>query len=371
MQTTVKENHMVSPYFLFFLIHSSQTGISMLNFQSNIIKGAGQDAWLSVLLYGLFLNVIYLMMLYIIKQSSSGDIISFHKDIFGNVIGGLLNIILASYFAMISVSIIHTYIDLLQIWVFDGITSIEFSLLFCILIYYIVSGGFRIITAICFWGVVIPSMVVSFVFYLFAYVDISYIQPLFQHKISDYFRSAIEVVPTYLGFELVLVILPFIRGGIKAKKWGHFALLVTTLLYTLLTIVTFIFFTQGKLEKLTWPTLTMIKIIRFPFLERIEFIFIFTWLLVILAPICLYLWSAIRCVKFTFTKIKPTYILLFFLGTFVFINSKLIDMTVSYYFDRLATFGGIILLFVYIPLLFLIALLRNFIKMVRNLKMNS
>ncbi|WP_102348774.1 GerAB/ArcD/ProY family transporter [Bacillus sp. Marseille-P3661] len=366
MNSMVKENKMVSPYFLFFLMHSAQTGVVVLSFQSHIIRGAGHEAWLPVLAIGLMMHVMFLMMLHILKHSSAGDILSFHRDVFGKVFGGILNIIVACYFSIVSLFTLHTYIDILQIWVFDGIASWEFSLLFSVLIFYIVAGGFRIVTAIAFWGVVIPSFLLLSLLYLFNYVDLSYLFPLFQHGAKDYFVSAKEAAPIYLGFETVLVIFPFIKDREKASKWGHLALLCTTILYTIITIITFVFFTQGKLQHLTWPTLTMIKIIQFPFLERFEFIFIFTWLLVVMPVICILLWSAIRSIKLTIPKAQPTYILICLVTAFHFVNSQFIDIEFSHILAKIVNNSGLIFLFCYIPLLFLISVVRNKIKKIRS-----
>lgn len=359
MNSMVKENTMVSPYFLFFLMHATQTGIGVLNFQSKIAKGAGQDAWLSVLAFGLMTNILFFMILHILNKSSAGDILSFHKEVFGKFIGSTLNIIMGCYFSLVSLFTLHRYIDILQIWVFDGIAGWEFSLLFSILIFYIVAGGFRVITGVTFWGVVIPGLIMLSFSYMFSYADVSYILPLFQHRGMDYVISAKEIAPSYLGFETVLVFYPFIKNREKARKWGHLALLYTTVLYTFITIITFMFFTQRKLEHLTWPILTMIKIIKFPFLERFEFIFIFTWLLGVMPVICITLWSAIRSIKITIPKVRPTFILIGLLAIFHYTNSKLIDIEISNIFSTIIGYCGLVFLFCYIPLMFLISVIRK------------
>ncbi|MFS0820212.1 GerAB/ArcD/ProY family transporter [Bacillus sp. 1P02SD] len=362
MNSRISENKLVSPFFLFFLIHASQTGITVLRYQGNVINGAGHDAWVSILILGLSLHLLFFMMLFILKQSTAGDILSFHKDIFGKYLGGALNIGLAVYFSLAGLGVLYSYIDALQIWVFDGINSWEYALLLCCLIYYLVSGGFRVITGIAFWGVIIPGFLTLSFFYLIGFAEVTYVFPLFQYNVQDYLISATESVPLFLGFETALVYFPFIKNGTKASKWGHIALLYTTLLYVGITILTFMFFSQGKLQHLTWPTLTMIKIIQFPFLERFEFIFIFTWLLVIIPVICIYLWSAVRAIKLTIPKIKSTYILFFFLVAYLFTNSILIDMFYTQLISKMIKYNGMLFLFIYIPLLFVISLIRHFIK---------
>ncbi|SEM76039.1 spore germination protein (amino acid permease) [Mesobacillus persicus] len=362
MNSIVKESNMVSPYFLFFLMHSTQTGIGVLKFQSHIVKGAGHDAWVSVLAFGLLLHIIFFMMLYILKQSSNGDILSFHKDVFGKYFGGALNLFLAGYFLLFSLFAFHNYIDILPVWVFDGITPWEYSLLLSVIILYIVSGGFRIVTAISFWGVVIPSFLLLSFLYLLQYAEVSYLQPVLQYGMKDYLISAKEAAPVFLGFETILVFYPFIKNRETSSKWGHIALFYTTILYTSITIITFLFFSQGKLEHLTWPTLTMIKIITFPFLERFEFIFIFTWLLVVMPVICITMWSAIRSIKLTIPKVKPTYLLVGLLVVFHFVNVQLNEIQYSIPFAKIVNYSGLIFLFGYIPFLFLIAVIRKKMK---------
>jgi spore germination protein (amino acid permease) len=362
MQSKVKENLMVSPYFLFFLIHGSQIGISVLNYQSRIGGGAGQDAWVSIVAAGLSTNLLFFMMMHIMKHSSRGDLLSFHTDTFGKIIGSMLNLLVSLYFGAAGLLVMYSYIELLQIWVFDGISNWEYALVLSLLAYYLVSGGFRVVTGLSFWGVIIPSFLLLTMIYLFNYREFTYLMPFFNHGIKDYFYSATQSGTMYFGFETVLVFFPFIKNGKAASKWGHLGLLYTTLLYLLVTVITFMFFTQGKLKLLTWPTLTMIKIISFPFLERIEFIFIFTWLFVILPVICIYLWSAVRAVKITLPRIKPTLILLLFIASYYLYSSLLVDIFYTDLLTNVVKYSGFTFLYGYIPLLFIISIVKAMLK---------
>lgn len=359
MQSKVKESAMVSPYLLFFLIHGSQTGIGVLRFQSTIIKGAEQDAWVSVLGVGLSLHILFLMILHIIRNSSQGDIISFHTDTFGKIIGSILNIILSLYFLSSGLIVVHSYIEILQIWVFDGIPSWEFSLVICVLLYYIVSGGFRLITGIAFWGLIIPSFLWFSIFYIMRFANLTFIMPFFNHGLKDYLLSAKESGFNYLGFESVLVYFPFIKNGMKESKWGQFGLLYTTIITLLIVFVSFTFFSQGKMAHLSWPTLSMIKVIQFPFLERFEFIFLFTWLLVIFPVISINVWSSVRIFKKTFRRLKPTFVLIFILFGYYLFNSNVVDTVQEQRLNTLVSTSGIIFIYLYIPFLFIISFIKS------------
>jgi spore germination protein (amino acid permease) len=358
MKQSVHENAMVSPYLLFFLIHASQTGISFLNFQSKISKGAGQDAWVSVLLMGLSLHLILYCMLHIVNNSSQGDLTSFHTDIFGRWIGGLLNVIVALLFSLLGLFVLYSYVDILQIWVFTGISAWELSFLLCLLMYYLVYGGFRIITGIAFWGVIIPSGLWLLSGGIFQYLELNHILPVFNHDWNDYVVSIKETGPMFFGFETMLIYFPYIKNGAQNSKWAHRGLLYTTALYFVVTVLSFMFFDQGKLQYLTWPTLTMIKVVSLPFMERFEFIFIFIWLLVVLPVICIYIFSATRALKRTIPQFKSSYILLFLTTCYFLFNGLAEDMRFSETIQVWVKYLGFIFIFGYIPLLFCISLLK-------------
>ena len=85
-------------------------------------------------------------------------------------------------------------------------------------------------------------------------------------------QSALE----FLGFETILIFYPFIEKG-KSLKDGLMQEFFSTLIYVVLAIVSFMYYSEGQLNHTIWPTLTMLKIIKVPFIQRFEYIIIFVW----------------------------------------------------------------------------------------------
>lgn len=52
MKTVIKDQFLVSPFLVLFLIHGMQYGVGVLSFQRDIAKFVGHDAWISILLSG-------------------------------------------------------------------------------------------------------------------------------------------------------------------------------------------------------------------------------------------------------------------------------------------------------------------------------
>src|SRR5690606_34515961 len=62
MNGEVKQNKTVSPYLLYFVMHTTQTGIGVLGFQVPMVNAAGTDSWLSLLVTGAAFHIVIFMM---------------------------------------------------------------------------------------------------------------------------------------------------------------------------------------------------------------------------------------------------------------------------------------------------------------------
>lgn len=360
MEQLVPEKAKVSPFLVFFLIHTMQYGVGVLGFQRIIALTAGYDAWISVIIAGLAIHVIVWMM-YKILETVDGDIISAHAFVFGKKIGKLLSLPFVIYFILIADTLLRTFIEVIQVWMFQDMSTFWYSLAFCVLGIYIIFGGFRAVTGVGFFGTVLPAYLIFSFLFTIPYADIKNLQPIFDHSIKDLLMASFQMSLTYLGYEILLFFYPFIKEPQKSKKWAHLGVLYTTFLYTLITIVTFSYFSEGQLQKNIWATLTMWKIVEMPFVERFEYIGIANWNLVIVPNFCIAIWCATRVLK-RVTNIKQKYgVLLTSLIVLITINlfktreqiSTLIDYTgrISFYLN-----------YFYIPLLFLLVLIVKKVK---------
>ncbi|MGR5881618.1 GerAB/ArcD/ProY family transporter [Bacillus cereus] len=159
--------YQVSPYMVFFLIITIQLGVGMLGFERISAKLVGNDAWISTLLFGISVNVM-IWIIYQILNQGNGDIIAINQNVLGKWIGGLLNFIFLSYIVLLGATTLHTYIEVVHVWMFPSISSWVIAGAFLGLCYYIVTGGFRVVAGIGFFGIVIPSILIFTFFLSFA-----------------------------------------------------------------------------------------------------------------------------------------------------------------------------------------------------------
>lgn len=369
MNVKIKEQFLVSSFFTFFLITTSQTGVGLLSFQNSIVKIAGRDSWISVLITGLFFHIILWMMYKILTDSdsnSSNDIISLHVFCFGKYIGNFLSILMACYFIVIAIVVFCNYILILHVWAFPNIKVWELGLFIALINYYIVSGGFRVLTGISFLGTITPILLfMIFLFFPIQYAKFNNLLPIFNLSLLDLLKSSKVSSIIFIGFESLLVYFPLIKNAKKSAKWAHLGVLYTTILYTLVAIISILFFSQGQLLHSAWPTLVITKIIEFPFIERFEYIFIFSWLFVVVPTMCIPLWCTTRIVK-RISKVKPRIPLTISISIMIIVSYFLDTPSKIQLLSDIVSNIGFYFLVCYIPLLFLITLAIRRLKKIVN-----
>ncbi|MBT2722255.1 GerAB/ArcD/ProY family transporter [Bacillus sp. ISL-46] len=359
-QQLVPEKVKISPFLVFFIVHTMQFGIGVLGFQRVIAQIAGYDAWIAVIIAGLSTHII-LWMMYKIVETADGDIISAHIFVFGKKMGKLMSLPFVLHFLLAAIITLRTFIEVIQAWMFQDLSTFWYSLAFCGLAIYIIFGGLRTVTGVAFFGVVLPAYLIFTFLFTIPYADTRNLLPIFDHSIKDLVMASYQMSFTYSGYGVLLYLYPFIKEPQKSKKWAHLGVLLTTFLYTLLTIATFAYFSEGQLQKNIWATLTMWKIVEMPFVERFEYIGIANWNIIILPNFCIALWCASRIVKRVINLKQKYGVLLLSMVILITINilkTRQQINTLSDYIGKIDFF----LNYGYVPLLFFMILIVKKVK---------
>jgi spore germination protein AB len=360
MSERVPEKAKVSGFLVFFLIHSMQMGVGVLGFQRIIALHAGYDAWISVLFAGLLLHPVVWMM-YKMAGIAGGDIVSIHQYTFGKMLGKWISVLFILYYSLLSLTALRAFIEIIQVWMFQDLSTFWFALAYLLLAIYIINGGFRTVTGIAFLGVVTPFYLIFIFLYTVPFSDFSQLLPIFDHRLKEIATASYFMSFTFLGPEFLLSYYPFLKDPEKSHKWAQGGLVFTTILYLYLTILSFAYFSEGQLQRNVWATLSMFKIVEMPFVERFEYIGIASWFVVILPNICISLWAGTRMLKRTF-RVKQKYGV-FAISLVCLIPASMLKTReqISHLIDYTGHIG-FFLNFGYIPLLLVAVLIAKKVK---------
>jgi spore germination protein (amino acid permease) len=344
-----KEDKMVSPYFVFYLIHAMQIGVGILGFERVIVQSAGYSSWIAILTSGAsIIGLIWVS--YRILNKGNNDIVAIHADIMGKWIGGFFSLLFSLYFFAFALVVLRSYVEVLQVWVFPEVSEWIFVLIIIFLAYSYVTGGFRVVTGVSYLGILygLPLLLVKF--YPLQYADYGNLLPVLNASPAQLFKASKEMTLNFLGFETLFMFYPFIKDGPKSEKWAYFGVLFSIFIYLLTAFVTFVYFNQEQLKGTIWATLTLWKIVDLIIVERFEYIGISVWFFTILPNICIGLWCASRGLNRLFPVTQRNALRIFCLLLF-FISILLTDRQQIDVLQKAVSQMGLYTIYFYLPCL--------------------
>jgi len=330
--TQLNPKEMINAYLLFFVVHSAQIGVGIQGFQRIIYQDARQDAWISVLIAGIATHIVTFCMIKTLDIYGSHDLYGIQQDIFGKWMGNFLNALYVTYWFL--------------------------SATLLVIIIYAFTGGLRVIVGVSFFSIILSLWILPMLAFPIKYASAESLFPILENDIRSILKGAHSMTFTIIGFEILNVIYPFVKDKKNIRKPVHLGLLFTTLIYLVVMMVSIAYYSEGKLLKTIWATLTLFSFISFPFIERFEFIAVCFWMLIIIPNLCLYLWAAyrgaIRLVKIRAT----TFVWLFSFIVFIFtmiIQTRTEINTINTLFGNIAFY----VIFIYPILLWILAILKK------------
>lgn len=287
----IKQNLMIPTFYLFFIISSMQTAVGILGLPKYIFSKAQHDSWISIIIAYVFMMIVVSVMFIILNQYENADIIGIQVDMFGKWLGKALGTIYVAHFFLTLLSILLTYIQLVQIFLYPTMPAFFLGLLMLIIIVYSVLGGIRTIVGVVFIFFFLASWILILLYEPMTQMELSHFQPMFQASLPDLLRGAKTTSYTFVGFEVLLFIYPFIEKKKKAKLPVYLGITFTTIIVLVTTLISIGYYSPHDFEKMDWPVLTLFKGVSFSFLERFDYLVVMEWMMVSVSTLILLMWT--------------------------------------------------------------------------------
>jgi spore germination protein (amino acid permease) len=296
-----------------FLIHGIQVGTGVLQLPRMVAEKAGMNGWISIICGWILSVVASLIIIQIMKKHPQKTLMDIITQYFGKWIGKLSSILLIVYFAVVSFTIIQKSILFIQTWLLPGTASYILMFLFAIPTYIIARNGTRIIGR--YAELVFFLMLWMPLFYLFALNQNHHwlhLLPLFKN-IQQIFMATQSTIISFLGFEITFLLYPFLKTKKAASMGIIIANSLSLLVFLFVTFACFIFFSPDEITQYYEPTISMLKVVEFRFIERMEIIFLAFYLFVLSTTWIPYMYSTVFCATWLFDKEDHKNYLLVFL----------------------------------------------------------
>ncbi|MBD7968497.1 GerAB/ArcD/ProY family transporter [Paenibacillus gallinarum] len=316
------KNMMLHAYLLFFIIINTQVGVGIFTFQRVVYEASMRDAWISVIVAGLVTHLIMWLIVRTLQKYKSADLFGIHYDLYGKWIGMVFNLLYIVYYFLVTFAVMRNYSSVVQAWIFPDIPTWVLILLISCLAFYAAMGGIRVIVGICLFSFIVTLLTVLLFHSSIQHAIWTQLLPVLDSSSWDIMNGAVRMGFSLAGFEIISVIYPFILNKNRVMLHSQLAVLFSNVLYLFIMVISIGYFAPDQLLRSLWPSLNMLKIVEYPYLERLEFIVISAWMLVILSGILLNTWLITRgCKRMWKLNPKPVLIAVFFiilLMSFVF-----------------------------------------------------
>ncbi|MBO9129772.1 GerAB/ArcD/ProY family transporter [Bacillus sp. 165] len=293
----VPNNCRFEGYLIMFAVIATQFGIGIFVFQRFVYIEAKQDAWIGVILAGLYAHLTMFVITKTLQKYKNKDLYEIHHLLFGKWLGTVLNAIFITYCTYAVLMVIVTYREVLCSYLFENAPMWFVLAIFFPLCIYAIVGGIRVIIGLCFFSVIISTSILFVLYQLFPYFNMSHFFPLLEASPKQLLKSTYQMSLSLAGFELIYVYYPYVRNPEKAQRFGQLGILITNSIFLYIIILSLGFFGGKDLIKAAWPTLTMFNMIRFPFLEQYQVIVLCVFMVAVGPILCMYLWSLTKGMK--------------------------------------------------------------------------
>jgi spore germination protein len=345
------------------LISSTIMEVGVLSLPRFATERALVDGGLATFLAGMTAVVLTLLLTLLSYRFPQNTIVEFSGQLIGRIPAFFFVLIIIGYTIIVSGAILRVFADSLKILLL-GNTPLEIIMVtMLVVVIYLIQNGINSIAKICetFLPLIIAALGLVI---LLNYQNVRPIElrPMLSKGILSVLKGLPGLFMSFLGFEIVLFLLPFVKE-VKPKKTIAFTTLGTTIptiIYTSLVFVAIGVYGVSTTIRLTYPTVSLAKNIRFPgdFAERFDIFFMIFWILAAFTSLAVYYYLSVLATArlFRLRNYRPfIFILLPAIYLLGILPQNLIQIE---RLSQISSYMGIVVIGISL-LLFLIALIRR------------
>jgi len=263
------------------LLHSVQVGVGILTLPRELAETSGTDGWMAIPIGWLLSSASSLLIVQLMKNNPDATVIDLLAIYFGKWVGKLAAVFIALYYTLGVFLVASAAIINIKVWILSQTPPWLIALLLAIPTFVIAKNGLRILARYAEVAFAISILLFSLLIFPLKESQFLNLLPLFKEGWVPILASVKTTLGSFLGFELVFLIYPFLENKKKASIGVIVANTMTMLVYVGITVICFVFFSPDEVTRHLWPTLDLLEVVEFRFLERVDIIFLTLYVLIL------------------------------------------------------------------------------------------
>ncbi len=349
----------IKPFYLFYVTFMTQGPLVLIvQLPQFVAEHFGYNGWLAIPIISIFV-LMHIGLIYAAYRLGKGvSIFSILENGMPKILRIPLYFFLSFFWASFAIFILKNYLFIVKFLYFPDANINWFLLATIFLVFYLVISG------------IVPIVhMITLLFFLFAPLLLTllyFIPHLSFLELTNFFFDAhgqwkhgiLDIYISFLGFEVVLFLFPYIEKGAKGLRYVFYGHLFSTFIYMVLTIISFSFNSFQQLKTQLYPMINLLQYIEMEFIERIDSLFFLILFLRVFTTVVMYVWIGMitfqRVLKWNTKLIAIILLCSGYLMTLPILNK----FEINQYFSFLGSIQIVISLFLPCMMILLILLKR-------------
>lgn len=274
----------ITPIQTYIILVSIMIGTGILGLSRVVAEVSRQDAWISVLLNGLFISLIIIIIIYTISKFPQFNFLEYVCHLLSKPIGYIITIAFIAYSILATGTIMRFLAEMIGTWFLPKTPSYIIILIIAITVVYMTRNG---LTVLARFNEVIAFLLIPFVLLVFvglSELNFIHIRPIGGSGIKNIIAGVVPSFYAFGGYEVMMVIYPYISNKKKPiLKYSVLAILLVTLFYSAIVFFHIALFGPDEIQRVLYPAINYLGAVDFPLVERMEIFFTFFWTFTVLA----------------------------------------------------------------------------------------
>lgn len=256
----INDNDKISSFQCFVLFVSVMIGIGIMFMPSSVAKTAENNGWLVVLLGGILSFLVFLLIYKITMTNPDVSIVELINNAFGKIVGIAFSLVYVAYFVIFSAFETRLIAETAKEFLFTLTPNEVLIVSFLFTCAYISRYGIEVIARVC--EILMPGIIVIIVvlsFFVYQKLDFTNLLPILNVPFANLLKGIGTTIFSFLGFEIFLFFMPYVRRKDKLIKSAIYGFLVTVLMYEVIVIFATADFGAKQLQTMIWPTLNLFR----------------------------------------------------------------------------------------------------------------
>jgi len=360
----IKDDNKITSRQLIAMVIATLLGIGILSLSRDVTDKAGPDGWVLIILGGIIALLAVFIMIKLAALFPGQTVIEYSKTLLSAPAGILVSLGFAIYFIIFCAFEARVFTEVLKQFLLDRTPTEVIIFTMLLTSAYLVRHGLEVIArigVILVFLIVVPIILLSLPVWRFA--DFTNFLPLMKTPPLKIAMGTLAVTTSYLGYEIILLIYPFLSKPGDAVRSMYIGIITVALTYLYMVVIGTAVFGIHELEHLIWPAIMTYRIADIPgaFFEKLEGLIMALWVVSVFFTLSVFYFGAVFTLSRIF-RLEEYNFLVFPLVPVIYFLSLVPENIVQVYeyLTAFSTYFGIPYGLIIPVLLYIVARMRGF-----------